>query len=63
MAGLFTTPKPVKMPPVPPTPIPPEVSPESEDIMRRRLRARSGYQKTILTGDLVPEPQKKMTLG
>lgn len=56
MAGLFSTPRPVKAPAVTPPVAVPDVGPEVSDIARRR-RPR-GRQETYLTGELEP-----MSLG
>lgn len=52
MAGLFSTPRPVTAPAVPPPPAVPDVGPEVGDIARRK-RPR-GRRETFLTGDLIP---------
>lgn len=62
MGGLFSKPKSVKAPPVPPPVAIPEVGEEVEDWARRQRP--SGRRKTFLTGDLVPEfTGKKRELG
>jgi len=61
MSGLTSKPKTVKPPPpAPPLPVP-EVGEEVGDIARRK-RPR-GRRETFLTGDLIPETEKKRTLG
>ncbi len=62
MGGLFSSPKSVKAPPLPPPIATPEVSEEvGEQARKKRPRGR---QKTFLTGELTPEqPGKKRTLG
>ncbi len=57
----FPEPSVVKAPPVPPPLAIPEVGEETEDIARRK-RPR-GRRETFLTGDLVPETEKKRFLG
>lgn len=59
--GLFDTPSTVKPPAVPPPPPTPVVDEEVETRARRR-RPR-GRRETFLTGDLVPETEKKTKLG
>ncbi len=59
MGGLFG--KPVKAPPVPPPPAIPEVGPEAGEQARRKQPR--GRRETFLTGDLVPETEKKKVLG
>lgn len=61
MGGLFSSPKPVK-PPAPPPPVAiPEVPGEVKEFARRRVPR--GRRETFLTGDLVPEEEKKKVLG
>ena len=61
MSGLLSKPKVVKPPPVPP-PLPiPQVS-EEVGTQARRRRPR-GRRETFLTGDLIPETEKKRVLG
>jgi len=48
-----------KMPPVPP---PPAIPSEGEDAgisVAKAMRRKSGYAKTILTGDLIPKSSGK----
>lgn len=52
MGGLFSTPRPVTAPALPPPAAIPDVGPEVGDIARRK-RPR-GRRETFLTGDLVP---------
>lgn len=61
MGGIFSKPKAVSAPPVPPPPAIPEVGGEAGDIARRK-RPR-GRRETFLTGELVPETEKKRVLG
>jgi len=70
VGSLFSRPKKPSLPPVPimpaippppPTPVP---SPEVEDEAAKKARRRSGFAKTILTGDLEPvQTGKKKLLG
>jgi hypothetical protein len=58
-----------KTPKPPPVPAPapqaiPEVGKETEDMAMKKARAMSGYNKTLLTGSLVPQSKGlKSTLG
>ena len=61
MGGLFDKPKTVKTPPPSPPLAIPEVGEEVKTQARRR-RPR-GRRETFLTGDLVPETEKKTFLG
>lgn len=61
MGGLFSKPKTVKAPPVPPPLAIPDVGEEVGDQARKK-RPR-GRRETFLTGDLTPETQKKRVLG
>ncbi len=61
MGGLLTRPKAVKAPPVPPPLAIPEVGEEVGEQARRR--APRGRRETFLTGDLIPETEKKRFLG
>ena len=63
MGGLFSKPKAPPLPDVPPPPALPDDTDEAGDAAARRLRRRSGFQKTILTGSLTPETGKKNLLG
>lgn len=64
MSSLFSKPKSPPMPKVPPPPALPEVGPETEDFAARMAKRRSGFRKTILTGDLQPiNTGKKQLLG
>ncbi|MAF25273.1 hypothetical protein CL634_06825, partial [bacterium] len=64
MGGLFSSPKTVKAPPPPPIEPPPVVEDTGvEEAERKSLRRRSGRRQTFLTGDLVPETEKKAVLG
>lgn len=65
MSGLLSKPKVVKPPPVPPPlPIPQvgQVVGEEVGTQARRRRPR-GRRETFLTGDLIPETEKKKVLG
>jgi hypothetical protein len=54
----------VKTPPVSAPQAIPDASDEAGDTLAKKTKRKSGYQKTILTGDLVPESTgKKTTLG
>lgn len=61
MGGLFSKPKPVKAPPLPPPVAEPDVGEETGEQARKK-RPR-GFRETFLTGDLVPPEEKKRTLG
>lgn len=50
-----------KAPRVPEPPAILIVGEEPKDLTMMRMKRRSGYQKTILTGDLVPESTGKKT--
>ena len=66
MGGLFSKPDVVKpaLPAAEPAiPLPPEVIEEAGDEERRRARRRSGRRKTVITGELEPETDKKALLG
>lgn len=61
MGALFSKPK-LPSPP-PPPPLVPTVTQSGEKAVKT-TRRRSGYEKTLLTGSLVPEPtDKKPFLG
>ncbi len=61
MSGLFGKPETVKPPPVPITPPIPTVGEEvGEQARRKRPRGR---KETFLTGELIPETEKKKVLG
>lgn len=62
MAGLFGQSAP-KLPTPAPPPRMPEVSDATADYAARLARMRSGFKKTILTGDLSPDTGKKKLLG
>ena len=58
--------KPEKMPPIKePSPLPTEQpgALETEEQAKRRARKRRGWEKTLLTGELVPVTERKTTLG
>ncbi len=61
MGGLLTRPKAVTAPPVPPPLAIPEVGEEVGEQARRK--APRGRRETFLTGDLIPETEKKRFLG
>lgn len=65
MGGLFPkAKKPEPLPPPPPPPPPaaiPEVGPEPAEEAAKRARRRAGWQRTIITGSLVPETTGKKT--
>lgn len=61
MGGLLDKPKAIKAPPVPSSPPIPTAGEEVGDIARRK-RPR-GRRETFLTGDLIPETNKKRLLG
>lgn len=61
MGGLFRKPKSVKAPRPPAPPAIPVVGEEVGDIARRRVPR--GRQETFITGELVPETEKKRLLG
>ena len=62
MGGLFSKPK-TKLPALPSTPAVPVVSPEVEEETIKRMKKRYGFEKTILTGELIPATGKKTVLG
>ena len=61
MSGLFRSAKP-KLPPVPPPEAIPEVAEETEEQRMKRLTRKTGFLKSILTGDLSPSDTGKKTL-
>lgn len=64
MGSVFKKPKKVAPPPPPPPPEPiPEVAPETEGAVIKKLRRRKGFAKTIITGALEPVAKKKTVLG
>ena len=64
MGSLFSKPKAPKPPKLPPAPALPSVDPMVEDETMARAKRRSGFSKTILTGNLTPEDTgKKKLLG
>lgn len=63
MSKLFSKPKAPPVPKVPPPAAVPEVGPETEDFAAKQARSRSGFQKTIITGDLEPAKKGKTLLG
>ena len=64
MSGFFGKPasKP-KLPAVPPPAAIPQVAPETGDTAMKQAKLRSGFQNTILAGDMQPKAQKKSILG
>ena len=73
MGGFLRRPKATKAPPLslpspppPPTPLPP---PATVDVTgageeeRKALRRKKGRRQTFITGELVPEVEKKRLLG
>ena len=64
MGGLLDKPKTIKPPPVPDPPAIPVVSDEAEEAEIQKLRQRSGFEQTFLTGNLTPRSTgKKRVLG
>ncbi len=61
MGGLLQKPKPITAPKLPPPLAIPEVGEEAGDIARRKQPR--GRRETFLTGDLIPQTEKKRTLG
>lgn len=62
MGSIFSSPKKVKPPPVPePEPLPELMTEEAKEETNRRRRR--GRRKTVITGELVPETEKKRLLG
>ena len=61
MSGLWSKPKAIK-PMLPPKPPPVPTVGEEVETQARRKRPR-GRRETFLTGDLVPETEKKTVLG
>jgi hypothetical protein len=59
----MSKPKSVKPPPPPPPQAIPEVGPETKEFEMRRQRRKSGYARTVITGNLAPETGKKTVLG
>ena len=62
MSGLLSSPETVKPPPVAATPPVPTVNEDEVGADAKKKRPR-GRQETFLTGDLVPETDKKKRLG
>lgn len=60
MAALFSSPKKVKAPPLPPPLAIPEID---EDEVRKSVRSRRGRRYTKVTGELEPSTKKKVLLG
>jgi hypothetical protein len=63
MSFLFSRPKSPAMPPVPPPPVIPQVGPETGDFAAKLAKKRSGFAKTILTGELGSASGGKTLLG
>jgi len=64
MGSLFSKPKTVKSPLIASPGAVPVVSPGVEEEAMKKMRKRYGFEKTILTGQLVPvSTGKKTTLG
>lgn len=63
MASLFSKPKSPTLPPVPPPPPVPVIEDDTADDAARAAKRRSGFKKTIITGDLEPNTGKKTLLG
>ena len=63
MGGLFSKPKSVKAP-APPAPEPPPSIEDTgvEEATRKKIARRSSRRDTFLTGDLIPETDKKRSL-
>jgi len=52
-----------KPPPIPELLRPPTKPIEAEEAAMKKARRRRGWQKTIITGELIPETTKKTQLG
>jgi len=63
MGGLFSKPKSPSMPKVPPPAAMPQPGSDASDAAARAARARQGFSKTLITGDLEPKTTKKTLLG
>jgi len=64
MGGMFSKPKTMKPPPVPDIEPPPTVTDTGiEEAEKKAIKKKSGRAKTFLTGDLVPDDEKKKVLG
>ena len=63
MGSLFGGGETSDPPPVPPPPPTPEVGPEAGEEAQKAARRRSGFRKSILTGNLAPNTGKKQVLG
>ena len=51
-------------PPKPPAPPPvPQEAPQTGDQAIEKQRRKSGFEKTVMTGELTPNTGKKTTLG
>ncbi len=62
MGALLDKPKVVKAPPVPPPPPIPTVDEDEVGTQARKRRPR-GRRETFLTGNLIPETNKKKVFG
>jgi hypothetical protein len=58
----MSTPK-FKAPPVPDPQATPEVAAETEDEAMKKIRKQSGFENTLVTGNLTPNTGKKKLLG
>ncbi len=64
MGSIFGKPKEAKIAPPPPIEPPPIVAETGvEEAEKRRLKRRRGRKETFLTGDLIPETEKKRQFG
>jgi hypothetical protein len=61
MAGLFGGGKSPKAPPIPP-PVPVPTSQSTSDLAMNEAQKRSGFLKTLVTGDLAPQSTGKKNL-
>jgi hypothetical protein len=60
MGQLFSSPKSIKLPPIPEPEAVPQLSGEEEEKPRKKRRGRT---ETIITGELEPVTTKKTLLG
>ena len=64
MSSLFSKPKSIDPPPIPPPPAIPEIGPDTADFASRQAKRRKGFSKTNLTGAMEPGATgKKSVLG
>ena len=63
MGNLFSKPKAVEAPKLPPPEAIPQGSPEAGEQEAKRIHRQMGFQRQILTGALTPSTGKKTTLG